>query len=180
MVEPVGKTYLKSSISSAVDGTKIEKHSQELMQVVSQTVDQNTQAVVDAVDTLQLAAITGQTQVNEVVQDALKGQQEVTRTVDELTDAIRAQTEAIAPQAQQMVGSLRDAMDGNNEGMLHMLEGVVEPELIEETQQELIRFKSALKDIIEKMQQIALQAASQVEVKMEDAKTNAMDVAHNL
>ena len=100
MVEPVGKTYLKSSISSVVDGTKIEKHSQELMQVVSQTVDQNTQAVVDAVDTLQLAAAKGQTQVNEVVQDALKGQQEVTKTVDELTDAIRAQTEAIAPQAQ--------------------------------------------------------------------------------
>ena len=71
-------------------------------------------------------------------------------------------------------------MDGKNEGMLQMLEGVVEPELIEETQQELIRFKSALKDIIEKMQQIALQAASQVEVKMEDAKTNAMDVAQNL
>ena len=71
-------------------------------------------------------------------------------------------------------------MDGKNEGMLKMLEGVVEPELIEETQQELIRFKSALKDIIEKMQQIALQAASQVEVKMEDAKTNAMDVAQNL
>ena len=100
MVEPVGKTYLKSSISSVVDGTKIEKHSQELMQVVSQTVDQNTQAVVDAVDTLQLAAAKGQTQVNEVVQDALKGQQEVTKTVDELTDAIRAQKEAIAPQAQ--------------------------------------------------------------------------------
>ena len=79
-----------------------------------------------------------------------------------------------------MVGSIRDAMDGNNEGMLQMLEGVVEPELIEETQQELIRFKSALKDIIEKMQKIALQAASQVEVKMEDAKTNAMDVAQNL
>ena len=71
-------------------------------------------------------------------------------------------------------------MDGKNEGMLQMLEGVVEPELIEETQQELIRFKSALKDIIEKMQQIALQAASQVEVKIEDAKTNAMDVAQNL
>ena len=71
-------------------------------------------------------------------------------------------------------------MDGNNDGMLHMLEGVVEPELIEETQEELIRFKSALKDIIEKMQKIALQAASKVEVKMEDAKTSAMDVAHNL
>ena len=79
-----------------------------------------------------------------------------------------------------MVGSIRDVMDGNNDGMLHMLEGVVEPELIEETQEELTRFKSALKDIIEKMQKIALQAASKVEVKMEDAKTSAMDVAHNL
>ena len=42
-------------------------------------------------------------------------------------------------------------MDGNTEGLLKMLEGVVEKELIEETQAELIRFKSALKDIIEKM-----------------------------
>ena len=42
-------------------------------------------------------------------------------------------------------------MDGNHEGLLRMLEGVVEPELIAETQEELQRFKVALKDIIEKM-----------------------------
>ena len=51
-------------------------------------------------------------------------------------------------------------MDGDSEGVLHMLEGVIEPELIAETQEELKRFKQALKDIIEKMQKIALQAAS--------------------
>ena len=84
------------------------------------------------------------------------------------------------PQVKELAHNIRDAMDGKTDGILHLLEGLVEPELIEETQQELIRFRSALKDIIKKMQKIALLAASQAEKKFDGIKENTLDVAHNL
>ena len=174
-MEEKATTEVNDAVSQILANTS--KNKDELMKVVANTVDKNSEALGDVVDNLKEAATKGQAEINEVMQDALKGKEEVTGAMEELTDVLKAQTEAVAPQVQEAIGSIKDAMDGNHEGLLRMLEGVVEPELIAETQEELQRFKVALKDIIEKMQQIAMQAASQVEKKAEVVKANAMEVA---
>ena len=174
-MEEKATTEVNEAVSQILANTS--KNKDELMKVVADTVDKNSEALGDVVDNLKEAATKGQAEINEVMQDALKGKEEVTGAMEELTDVLKAQTEAVAPQVQEAIGSIKDAMDGNHEGLLRMLEGVVEPELIAETQEELQRFKVALKDIIEKMQQIAMQAASQVEKKAEVVKANAMEVA---